>query len=438
MKRVAVVLLAIWLGAWNGYADAAPCTSQNSGNWNNCITWSGLLCLLSCGGIIGGTPTASSQVTISSGDTVTVNVSNAAADTVTAQGSSTLQFNSGTTLNVGNGVTNGGTTTVGAGNMSSASFTNNNTVSVSTGQINVTGAYTNTTTGDTLTIGAGSLISGGTLTNGGSIIFSGTGTVNANGDFSSSGTVTNTAAGTINIKGAATVNGTFTAGSGTVAFIGTSNQAVSGSALGFYNVTMNNTAGITLSNNLTADGTLTFTRGNITTGANKVSVGTAGSVSGASSTTGYVSGCMEKLYPAGASSFIFTIGDATAYTPVDASVTATGNLSFCTATPDHPNIGSSSLDPNFTVNRYWTATSSAVPGTYSATFNFLTSDIDQSAAPANFVVQRYVAPTWYDATVGTRAITSTQATGLTAVGDFAIGESRPRPRNSFIYLRENF
>ncbi|HET7832088.1 MAG TPA: DUF6701 domain-containing protein, partial [Gallionella sp.] len=546
-SQIAALMLTVWLSAWSGSANAAPCTSQSSGNWNNCATWSGLLCLLSCGGIIGGTPTSTSDVTISNGDTVTVNVANAQANSVTVAGggsASVLQFNAGTALTVGNGltigaptgavnksvnvntatlsvggnvtatagssntsssqlavtsgtatvtgnvtltggsattrnalltvdsglitinggltinpngttpttgtatasitnaagritvngasgVTNGDTVTVGTGTFSvtnaGATFTNNNTVTVSSGLINVAGAYTNTTTGDTVTISdaAGRLTVGGTLTNGGSIIFTGAGTVNANGAFTSSGTVTNTAAGTINIKGTTTVNGTFTAGSGTVAFLGSSSQSVSGSALTFNNVTLNNASGITLGNNLTASGTLTFTSGKVTTNANRVTMGTNGVVSGASGTNGYIVGYLEKLFPTGASSFTFDIGDAVAYTPVAVSVTATGNLTLSTATPDHPNISTSLFDPAYTVNRYWTIGSSAVPGTYSATFNYLASDIDTDANPANFQVQRYASSTWTTATVGTRTSTSTQATGLTAVGDFAIGEFRP-------------
>lgn len=524
--KFAALLLTVWLSAWSGNIYAAPCTSQNSGVWNSCITWSGLLCLLSCGGIIGGTPNSSSDVTISNGDTVTVNVANAQANSVTIAGGGSgsslafslsnaltvthdvtinaptasvfktvdvvdgtltvggnvtltggttstrdalLRVNSGLitinggltinqsgatdastvsitnasgriTVNGAAGVTNNDTVSVGLGTFSvanaSATFTNNNVVTVASGLVNVTGAYTNTTTGDTITISdaAGRLTTGGTLTNGGSIIFTGAGTVNANGAFTSSGTVTNTAAGTLNIKGNATVNGTFTAGSGTVAFLGTSAQNVTGSSLGFNNVTLNNANGITLGSNLTAGGTLTFTSGKITTGSNKVTVGTAGTVSGAGSTT-YVSGCLEKLFPA-AGSFTFVIGDAAAYTPVDVSVSASGNLTFCTATPDHPNISTSLLDAAYSVNRYWTASSTAVPGTYNAVFNFPFSEIDMGAAPANFQVQRYASSAWSTATVGTRTSTSTPVTGLTAVGDFAIGEYKPKVKNEFIYLRE--
>jgi hypothetical protein len=519
-RLMAAALLTVWLSAWSGSVYAAPCTSQSSGNWNSCTTWSGLLCLLSCGGIIGGTPNSNSDVTISNGDVVTVNVANAAANTVTIEGGSSISslafsldhsltvtnnvtinaptasvlkvidvvdgtltvggnvtltggttatrdallrvnaglitINGGLTINQNGttpvsdsstasitnaagritvngaaGVTNNDTVSVGLGTFSvtnaSATFTNNNVVTVSSGLLNVTGAYTNTASGDTITISnsAGRLTAGGTLTNGGSIIFTGAGTVNANGAFISSGTVTNTAAGTLNIKGTATVNGTFTAGSGTVVFNGSSAQSVSGSALGFYNVTMNNANGITLGNNLTASGTLTFTSGKINTASNHVTVGTNGVVSGASGSAGYVVGYLEKLFPTGASSFTFDIGDATTYTPVPVSVSATGNLMLSTATPDHPNIGTSLFDPNYTVNRYWTVGSSAVPGTYSATFNYLSGEIDADADPANFQVQRYAASAWTTATVGTRTGTSTQATGLAAVGDFAIGEFQP-------------
>jgi hypothetical protein len=47
--------------------------------------------------------------------------------------------------------------------------------------------------------------------------------------------------------------------------------------------------------------------------------------------------------------------------------------------------------------------------------------VDAAATPANFLVRRYSSG-WTSPAVGVRTATSTQATGLTAFGDFAVGE----------------
>ncbi len=51
------------------------------------------------------------------------------------------------------------------------------------------------------------------------------------------------------------------------------------------------------------------------------------------------------------------------------------------------------------------------------------SDIQGSANPSNFIVGKHTgAGSWIYPTVGTKTSTSTQATGLTAFSDVAIGE----------------
>src|SRR5204863_6761109 len=135
----------------------------------------------------------------------------------------------------------------------------------------------------------------------------------------------------------------------------------------------------------------------------------------------------KKNILVGATSKTFEIGSAGNYTPVTVafgSVSVAGDLTASTTNGDHANIGTSTINPGKTANRYWTLTNSGITFTnYSVTLNFVSGDLDSGAATSNFVVGRFAASTWTYPTVGTRTSTSTQATGVTAFGDFAVGET---------------
>jgi len=226
------------------------------------------------------------------------------------------------------------------------------------------------------------------------------------------------------IAGNVTTDGTFTASTSTFTLNGSASQSVSGaSAPAFNNLTINNASGISLSTSPTVNGTLTFTSGNITTAANKVIISSTGSVS---RTSGYVVGNLQKYVPAGSSvPLTYEVGDAGAYAPVNltfASVSVAGNLTASTTHGDHPNIGTSDIDPSKTANRYWTlSTSGLTYTTYGATFNFVSADLDAGANPITFSVRRYAGGTWSNMSVGTCTSTASVITGASAVGDFQCG-----------------
>jgi len=128
----------------------------------------------------------------------------------------------------------------------------------------------------------------------------------------------------------------------------------------------------------------------------------------------------------GATAMTFEVGDASNYTPVNvsfASVTNAGDLTVNTTSGDHPNVSSSTIIPSKSVNRYWTLTNSGIVfTTYSATFNFVAGDVDAGVDTNSLVVGRFVPTVWTYPTVGARTSSSTQATGLSAFGDFQLGE----------------
>jgi len=207
----------------------------------------------------------------------------------------------------------------------------------------------------------------------------------------------------------------------TVEFAGTAVQGTDAATFG--GLKINNSSGVTLSGNTTVNGTLILSSGNITTGSSRVILSSTGTVS---RTSGYVFGNLQKNVATGATSMAFEVGDASNYTPVSvsfASVTTAGDLTVSTTSGDRSNIAGSTIIPSKSVNRYWTLTNSGIVfTTYNATFNFVSSDVDAGVDTNTLVVGRFVPTAWTYPTVGTRTSSSTQATGLSAFGDFQLGE----------------
>ena len=244
-----------------------------------------------------------------------------------------------------------------------------------------------------------------------------------------------TAGGTLSVSGTATlkIGGTNTlpanysthsiTGLSTVEYAGT-NQTVAALNSGqeYNGLTISGSGTKTLTGDLNVAGNLTLTSGTITTGAYTIYSKASGNVFRVS---GWVNGNLKRFISTGAPARIFNVGDATNYTPVNivfASVTTGGDLTVSVVASDHANIGTSTINAAKTVNRIWAITNNGmVFTTYGATFTFVAGDIDGGANTAAFIVGKYSAG-WTYPTVGTKTATTTQATGLTAFGDFQIGE----------------
>ncbi|MDO8717047.1 MAG: hypothetical protein Q7J73_09645 [Dehalococcoidales bacterium] len=269
------------------------------------------------------------------------------------------------------------------------------------------------------------------------------GAVNVNGNLSiGAGTTLDVSTSNYGliVKGNWSNSGTFTARSGTVTLGGLTTQAISGSSsTNFFNLTANNVNGVTLNSSPTISGTLTLTSGKITTGANTLIIATGGSISGGSNSS-YVNGNLQKAFNSGVGqSFTFTIGNASAYTPVtlaSMNVSTSGNLTVHVTSGDHPNIATSDINATMSVNRYWTLTSGGgFAATYNATFNYLSGDLDSSAVASAFVVRRYSSGAWSASTVsGIPTTTATTISGETGFGDFAIGNANSPPSISTVGL----
>jgi len=212
-------------------------------------------------------------------------------------------------------------------------------------------------------------------------------------------------------------------------------------ALGLNNVTINNAAGVTSNGSSTINGILNFISGKLITGNNFVTIGTSGSCTGAGASTGWVVGNLIKQTATNTSpSFAYAIGDATNYTPISLTfignntATTAGSITATTTAGDHPQLATSDLDGNKTVNRTWNLLNNGVSGftNYTVNLNYSVAETDAAATPASFVIRKYEGTTWTaPSTIGTSTDVSSSASGITGFGDFAVGQIIPLSTANF-------
>lgn len=220
-------------------------------------------------------------------------------------------------------------------------------------------------------------------------------------------------------------SGTFNAGGSNHSFNGTTVQEISG-ATTFGTLTIDNSAGLTLADDVTTQSQLLLNNGVVNTGDNVLRAAQTYDIA---RSNGWVAGHLGVWLPTGYQGRNLPIGDAAAYRPISLvlpNVTSAGYVvAHISQNPgDHPQIASSTIDASRSVNRWWSITSEgAAAGSISATFNFLPGDVDGGANPQAFAIQRVSGGGWTDVAVGTRTATSTEGSGIAGFGEFAIGES---------------
>lgn len=257
----------------------------------------------------------------------------------------------------------------------------------------------------------------GTITNSGNLTlknnYNNIAIVNGSGDY--------------NIGGNWVNNGTFTAGLGVVTLNGIAAQNIF-STNTFNNISINKTSGnAILSSDITVDGTLNFISGNVQTGSNKIIISPTGNITGSGQTTGWINGNLQKSIQAGSPLQVYEVGGNNFYTPTSITlngVTTGGSLVTAAIATDHPNLNTSSIDGNKSVNRYYKFTNNGIVFTDAGlTLNWESSDVDAGASTANFKVALYNGSSWIYPAIASPNATSIQVTGITSFGDFAVGES---------------
>ena len=187
-----------------------------------------------------------------------------------------------------------------------------------------------------------------------------------------------------------------------------------------------NPNGAALAAPLAVEGTFTLAGGNLDAGSAVLTVGPGGSVV---RTSGHVIGALQKWVPVGSAvSLTFEIGDPTTYAPVTVifgTVGVTGTLTASTAPGEHPNIGTSKIDPARDVNRWWSLTNAGIAfDTVDATFAFSPADLDAGASPAAFIVGKRDGA-WTEPPATGQTATTVTASGMTSLSEFAVGERYP-------------
>jgi PKD repeat protein len=200
--------------------------------------------------------------------------------------------------------------------------------------------------------------------------------------FMAAGIVTNK--GTIIVKGDLENGNPYVAdlGPGTVEFSGTVPQAITG--LNFFgNLTLDNSAGLTLNADQRVNGTLALTNGILIIGSSNLTLGPSALTSGTFNSSAMVAadgtGQLRKEF-SGPGSFLFPVGDITVdpdYSPVTLEFTSgtfsSGNYAAVNLTDDkYPNP----LIVDNYLSRYWNLIQNNITGfTCNATFRYPVTDI---------------------------------------------------------------
>lgn len=200
------------------------------------------------------------------------------------------------------------------------------------------------------------------------------------------------------------------------------------------NLTFSNSAGVTLSQATTVNGTLALTAGKVT---GNVTLGGSATISGGSSTA-YLNGQLTVPFTTPSSvSYTFPIGTASAYSPISIanfSDAGSGSLTATATASQNPNQGTSALDSIKYIARYWTLTNTAASSfagpSFTFTGTFVAGDIQGGANTANLDVQNYNGGTWYSPAGYSSTSTTVTGTNFSKFGQFAAGEPQVAPNLS--------
>jgi hypothetical protein len=251
--------------------------------------------------------------------------------------------------------------------------------------------------------------------------------------------IVTTVNGTLTLSGTASLSlSTYTLtydGSSTLEYAGSSSQTSTSaefpSSSGPNNLKINNSSGVTLSGATTINGTLTFTSGKITLGSNNLTIGSGGSISGATSSSYIVTNGTGKLTinSVGSSEVTFPIGTSTTYNPL--YITNTGTVdNFSVKVKAGFTVNPP--DPTKAINREW----DVAEGTAGGSIAVLKFQFNAADANAGFTfsgaydVGHYEGSVWIGkpaTIIGTSDPYTINVTGMTSFSPFGVGNQGAMP-----------
>ncbi len=253
---------------------------------------------------LGGDLTINGVLTISGTTTLNATASNYG---ITIAGNWVNNGSAGTTFNAQSGtVTFNGTTTI-----SGSATTTFKNIIINSGKTLTASSSTTIVNGNFQNNGTFANNSG-TVTFNGTTIISGSSSLNFK-TIINNGTVTFPSS--LSISGDLTNNSTINHANGTVTFNGSSNQTITSGGSALYNVTVNNSAGVTLADDLTLSNVLSLTSGLINTGSYRVVISsTADNAVQGYSSSSYVNGNLRRNILNNTLTYPFPVGTVTKYT----------------------------------------------------------------------------------------------------------------------------
>ncbi|MBL0316553.1 MAG: T9SS type A sorting domain-containing protein [Flavobacteriales bacterium] len=222
---------------------------------------------------------------------------------------------------------------------------------------------------------------------------------------SSALTLSSAAGGNLQLGGNFINNGTFTHNSRDVVFNGSSAQQITGTT-NFHNVTLNNASGLSLNNSISIGNVLTMTSGNITLGANNLTLSNTatGAITGTFSSSRMIitngAGQLIRAIATGGLpiTYNFPVGDntgSTEYSPASFVFAANGaarNIGVRVVEGNHPQLNSSPAQTDY-LSRYWAISNSAASTyTYTPSFTYPASDLNGSES--NLRMNMYNGSVW--------------------------------------------
>ena len=259
-----------------------------------------------------------------------------------------------------------------------------------------------------------------------------TSALTVNGNVINNGTVTlsDSVGGDLNVKGNFTNNGTLNHNSRSVRFNGTAAQQIDGttSPITFGYLTINNSTGVTLAQNIKVKNTATLTSGKVALGNYDFILDTTATIGGTPSASAMLvtggTGQVKKIYKS-TGAFTFPVGDNTAtaeYSPV------TFTVNSGTFTQDTVGvIVTNALHPNVTattdsLKRYWTVTSNGITSpNYSAQFSYTASDV--AGREYKLFGQKWDGSAWTNTGAVDTANNRFTVSGITSLGSFTAADS---------------